>query len=132
MLGKILLTIDAIGLAVGPVIADMNETHMYNPRWPPHAKFHNAQTITLAALLGLLILYFTWRNSSNPSLRRESTKSAMIFGSIYWIAGCCAQLFPGADGLDPEFGGPGFPQLKIFLFFLSCGILGGVCDLNGL
>jgi hypothetical protein len=38
MLGKILLTIDgALGL-VGAIIADWNETHMFNPRWPPHAK----------------------------------------------------------------------------------------------
>ncbi|RDA83986.1 hypothetical protein CP532_6956 [Ophiocordyceps camponoti-leonardi (nom. inval.)] len=132
MLGKVLLSIDAVGLAVGAVVADMNETHMYNPRWPPHAKFHNAQTITLAAILGLLTLFFTWRKCTNPQIRRDSTKVAMIFGSIYWIAGCCAQLFPGADGLDPEFGGPGFPQLKIFLFFLGCGVSGGVFELSGL
>lgn len=37
-LGKILLTIDAIGLLFGAPIADMNETHQHNPRWPPHAK----------------------------------------------------------------------------------------------
>lgn len=38
-LGKILLTIDALGLLFGAPIADMNETHQYNPRWPPHAKY---------------------------------------------------------------------------------------------
>lgn len=38
MLGKILLTIDALGLLIGAPLADLNETHMYNPRWSPHAK----------------------------------------------------------------------------------------------
>jgi hypothetical protein len=38
MLGKILLTLDAIGLLLGAPIADMSHTHIYNPRWPPHAK----------------------------------------------------------------------------------------------
>lgn len=38
-LGKILLTMDALGLLFGAPIADMNETHQYNPRWPPHAKY---------------------------------------------------------------------------------------------
>jgi len=38
MLGRVLLTVDSIGLLFGAVIADWNETHVYNPRWPPHAK----------------------------------------------------------------------------------------------
>ncbi len=38
MLGKLLLTVDAIGLLLGAPIADFNHTHIFNPRWPPHAK----------------------------------------------------------------------------------------------
>jgi len=37
-LGRILLTLDSVGLLFGAVIADWNETHVFNPRWPPHAK----------------------------------------------------------------------------------------------
>lgn len=39
MLGRALLTIDAVGLILGAAIADMSETHMYNPNWRPHAKY---------------------------------------------------------------------------------------------
>ena len=38
VLGKILISIDALGLLVGAPIADFDVTHQYNPRWPPHAK----------------------------------------------------------------------------------------------
>lgn len=38
MLGKLLLTVDAAALLVGAIIADYNHTHIFNPRWPPHAK----------------------------------------------------------------------------------------------
>ncbi len=38
MLGRILLTIYAAALLFGAVIADWNHTHVFNPRWPPHAK----------------------------------------------------------------------------------------------
>lgn len=38
MLGKLLLTVDAIALLLGAPIADYNHTHIFNPRWPPHAK----------------------------------------------------------------------------------------------
>jgi hypothetical protein len=39
MLGKILLTLDAVGLLFGAPLADYNHTHIFNPRWPPHAKY---------------------------------------------------------------------------------------------
>jgi len=38
MLGKLLLTVDAVALLLGAPIADYNHTHIFNPRWPPHAK----------------------------------------------------------------------------------------------
>ncbi|KAF4509353.1 hypothetical protein G6O67_003531 [Ophiocordyceps sinensis] len=129
MLGKIFLTLDAMGLLFGAPIADMNETHQYNPRWPPHAKFHNAQTILLSVMLGLVTLYFTWRRCESPLLKQQSSYIAMLCGSLYWLAGCCAPLFPGASGLDPEFGGPAFPQLPIFTTFLGCAVVGGICEL---
>lgn len=39
MLGRILLTVDAVTLLFGAWAADYNtDTHIFNPRWPPHAK----------------------------------------------------------------------------------------------
>jgi hypothetical protein len=46
-----LFTLVSIVLAVSPYAADWNETHIYNPEWPPHAKFHDAQTMLLGTLL---------------------------------------------------------------------------------
>jgi hypothetical protein len=39
MFGKLLLTVDAVALLLGAPIADYNHTHIFNPRWPPHAKY---------------------------------------------------------------------------------------------
>ncbi|KAI0836275.1 hypothetical protein F5Y06DRAFT_273781 [Hypoxylon sp. FL0890] len=125
MLGRLLLTLDALGLCFGTLYADcFNETHMFNPRWRPHAKFHNAQTVFLAIILSGLTLYYTWREAKTPELRREFLKVSAITGSIYWIAGLLSILPPGTMGLDPEFGGPGFPQSKIFVGLMSAGLLG--------
>lgn len=96
------------------------------------SRFHNGQTITLSVMLGVLTLYYTWRKAATTSAMRDSLTTAMICGSIYWLAGLCAQMFPGADGLDPEFGGPGFPQAKIFTAFLGCGILGWMSEQYGI
>ena len=86
-------------------------------------RFHNGQTITLSVMLGLLTLYYTWRPVSG--LRKaDSLATAVFCGSIYWLAGFCANFFPEANGLDLEFGGPGFPQAKIFGAFLAFGVVG--------
>ena len=46
-------------MGVGGLLADClvwatARQHMKNPAWPPHAKFHNAQTILLGIGLGVL------------------------------------------------------------------------------
>ncbi|KAI1341714.1 hypothetical protein F5Y15DRAFT_345475 [Xylariaceae sp. FL0016] len=120
------LRIDALGLLFGAPLADMNHTHMYNPRWPPHAKFHNGQTITLSVMLGIATMYYTWRKPLSPAMRREFMTISAITGSIYWLAGLAAILYPGTMGLDPEFGGPGFPQAPLFTGFAVCGLLGSL------
>lgn len=45
-LGKVLISTTAAAQMVGPFVFDFNETHLYNPSWPPHAEFHNAQTMS--------------------------------------------------------------------------------------
>ncbi|CAJ2505815.1 Uu.00g132090.m01.CDS01 [Anthostomella pinea] len=125
MLGRILLTIDAFGLTVGTLKADyFSETHMFNPRWRPHAKFHNAQTVSLSLILAAMTLYYTWRRAPSPQLRREFLFVAALAGSIYWFAGLLAILPPGTMGVDPEFGGPAFPQGWLFGGFMACALVG--------
>lgn len=38
MFGRVLLTLDSVMLLFGAFLADYNHTHIFNPRWPPHAK----------------------------------------------------------------------------------------------
>lgn len=58
--GKIIISFLGLFTAVSPYVADWNVTHIYNPLWTPHAKFHNAQTMALGAFLGTLTLYCLW------------------------------------------------------------------------
>ncbi|KAL2134380.1 hypothetical protein VTI74DRAFT_299 [Chaetomium olivicolor] len=137
MLGKLLLSIDAIALLLGAPIADYNHTHIFNPRWTPHAKFHGAQTISLSVVLGLATLYYTWRPSilppsTPPSLarqhKRDSLQMAIFTGTIYWLTGLASILYPGTDGIDPEFGPSGFPQAPLFMVFASFAVLGWLLE----
>ncbi|KUI61790.1 hypothetical protein VP1G_08959 [Cytospora mali] len=133
MFGRALLTLDAIGLLFGAWVADWGVTHQFNPRWPPHAKFHNAQTIGLSTTLGVATMFLTWRSlflSTSRQLDRWSLQVAAFTGSIYWLTGLTAIYFPEADGLDPEFGGPGFPQRPLFITLAALGFIGSFLELR--
>jgi len=70
MVGLLLLTAANLFQVIGAYAADWNETHIYNRNWPPHAKFHNAQTMAMAVVLAVASLYFVWR-------KREATLPPM-------------------------------------------------------
>lgn len=96
--GRSLLTVNAAVVMLGGFLADMGPTHMRNPRWPPHAKFHNAQTIGLGALLGTASLWFTWRAKRPADLAIAVGSGSAIYAS--WVF---ATLMPGTAWTDPEF-----------------------------
>lgn len=113
MLGRFFFTFSAIGQIVGPFIADFNHTHVLNPNWPPHAKFHNGQTMSMGVCIGLASLYYTFRSRPDSAAAADSLFTAAIFGSLYWVTGISVILYPGSLAIDPEFG-EGFPQFPLF------------------
>ena len=98
--GRWLLTLVGVFTSISPWVADFGKTHMYNDRWPPHAKFHNAQTLLLGTLLGLLTLVFTWRRRG---LGLDNVKVAVLFASLYWVTQASSGLLPNTALTDPEF-----------------------------
>ena len=74
--------------------------HIRNPAWPPHAKFHNGQTMWMGIGLGLLSLavLFGFRPLTKPLLLVAAATAAM-----YWVSLLLAPLFPGTAWSDPEF-----------------------------
>jgi hypothetical protein len=108
---RALLTIVGIFTCAGAYIADWNETHIYNPRWPPHAKFHNGQTMSMGLALGLATLYYLWRPLKTKAAG-DNLNIVTIFASLYWVTQLSAILYPGTRFMDPEFG-DGMIQLKI-------------------
>jgi len=71
--------------------------------------------------LGLATLFYTWRTGTLKSTEmvKDSLFTAAIFGSIYWITGLSAILYPGTLAVDPEFG-VSLLGLFLFLFLQAC------------
>jgi hypothetical protein len=110
--GKVLVTLVALVTLFGAYIADWNHTHIFNPHWPPHAKFHNAQTMLFGAVLGLLSLWFLWVQKGD---RWVVFRLSIIFASLYWITQAMSILFPGTALFDPEFSYPGQWPIQFIL-----------------
>ena len=97
--GKVLLTVTALWAGVGPYVFDWNTTHIYNPEWPPHAKFHNAQTMSLGAALAASALYVLWGRRTPWSAARLQVATGAA--SMYWASQLSALLYPGVALVDP-------------------------------
>ncbi|MGW4528729.1 DUF6640 family protein [Amycolatopsis sp. NPDC004378] len=98
-IGKTLTCLAALVPAAGAIIADWNKTHVYNPHWPPHAKFHNAQTITLAWVAAGLAI---WESARPGPSGGERTRRATIYGGLFWLTQVPAAFFPGSALADPD------------------------------
>ena len=60
-ISRVVLTGTAIGTILGTGYADLNRTHVFNPNWPPHARFHGAAGWGTVAGSQLLALWLLWR-----------------------------------------------------------------------
>ena len=99
---RCLFTLVGLFTSIGCWAADYGRTHMFNDRWPPHAKFHNAQTLLLGTLLGLLTIFYAWRRQG---VGLDNLKATTIFASLYWITQGGSGLLPNTALADPEFVG---------------------------
>jgi hypothetical protein len=87
--------ITALGaLLADLVVPDLAAQHAFNPAWPPHAKFHDAQYVVMSILLGAI---------GFALVARGKLRWAAALLSTPWLGMLGALLFPGTATYDPEF-----------------------------
>ena len=106
LLTKIGLSFPPFFTAFGAFAFDFSETHVRNPRWPPHARYHNGQTMSMSLALCLACLYFTWlrlplqMKNKNSDAAREALVASYLMGIMYCVTGLSAILYPGSSGVS--------------------------------
>ena len=65
LVGRLLLTVALLSTVFGPIGADWNETHVFNPSWPPHARFHSVVGLFVTIGFSLIGLWLLWRKSTD-------------------------------------------------------------------
>ena len=88
------------GLIADAVVPVTAKQHLFNPGWPPHAKFHNGQTMLMGIFSGLMSLAVLF--GSRPLTVGSFLLAAGIAAS-YFVAMALAPIFPGTGWTDPEF-----------------------------
>lgn len=126
-LGKVLISATAVAQMIGPFVFDFNDTHIYNDSWPPHAKFHNAQTMSSGVALSMATLANLWRRDSG----RVGVDAAASAASTYWVSQLSAFFYPGTASVDPP-GADNWPQLKFTLPMLTVIGVGWLIARRGL
>jgi hypothetical protein len=96
--GRGLLTLANVVTAVAPAAADWNESHVFNPRWPAHARFHGVVALTMTSTLAGINLWSLWSGSTD---RRTSRLFAAAVPVAYWAPFFLAPLVRGAGVDDP-------------------------------
>src|SRR5215218_2531621 len=79
--GRGLLTLANLITTVAPVAADWNDSHIFNRRWPSHARFHGVVALTMTSGLAGLNLWSLWSKAAD---RRTGRLFAAAIPVGYW------------------------------------------------
>jgi hypothetical protein len=97
-LGKWLMTI-GIGVftVIPPIVDILTPTHIFNPNWVPHARFHTMWAIISASSIGALALWFLWRGPAQASVRTHIAGAigSCVLGS-FMLATATMSLYGGS------------------------------------
>ena len=106
-LGKFILSFVLVVGAIVSTAVDWNTTHLFNPTWPPHARFHDALFLALLDGMSLVVLWLLWRRSKEPEI---GIVVAALFSAAVWTPFFYIEtLIPGTSLLVS----PDVPVLKV-------------------
>jgi len=94
---RVLLTIAAIQYGFFPLAADLGESHVFNPDWPPHARLHTVWLLGIGSGIGAYVIFLTWGPSKD---RIRQLWHASILGIIvlaaFFVAAVTSSSYGGA------------------------------------
>ncbi|MEL6167388.1 MAG: DUF6640 family protein [Pseudomonadota bacterium] len=119
---KGVVTFASLVYGVLPAIADLNETHLYNSGWSPHARVHGAWFLFFGAFMAFLSVFLLW-------MRNEIILPILIglcYVAGFWLAFITSPFYGGAlvdtNGVETRILGL---ESNVFVFSVLAILLGG-------
>src|SRR5262245_14141449 len=91
--GRVILALTLVGTIVGAIQADWNPSHVFNDRWPSHARFHAVVSLGMVTLMSLFALWQLWAAAA--------VLLAAAVPIAYWGSFFIALAVPGTGVDDP-------------------------------
>ena len=98
LLGRGLLTLANVITVAAPVAADWNDSHIFNERWPAHARFHGVTALAMAATLSSVNIWSIWSGTRDRPAARFFAAAVPV---AYWAPFFLATAVPGTAVDDP-------------------------------
>ena len=98
VLGRGLLTVANVITVAAPLAADWNDSHIFNERWPAHARFHGVTALAMAATLSSVNIWSIWSGAGDRTTARFFAAAIPV---AYWGPFFLAPLVPGTAVDDP-------------------------------
>jgi len=84
MAARILITLAVMIFMVVVPVLEINNSHVFNPEWPPHARFHEVWQLTTNCGIGVLCLWLAWTKSN---IRLASVLVVIVMGGVLFSHG---------------------------------------------
>lgn len=100
MLQKALLTFGILIYALGVPLLEINDTHVFNPDWTPHARIHEVWQLMTNSAIGGLSLWLVWFRGH---IRLPSALGLLITGGFllaYMLRGAYGGSMQYLDGSE--------------------------------
>ena len=98
LLGRLLMSFVLLASVAAVVGFQWNASHVFNPDWHPHGRFHVVQLASFFILMAALGLWLLWRRTLEPRVTMLVVAAVPV---AFWSAEFFAMLVPGT-GLSPN------------------------------
>jgi len=79
MISRIFITLCVLIFAVVIPVLEINASHVFNPSWPAHARFHEVWQLTTNFGIGVLCLWLVWLKNQ---VQLASVLVILVMGGI--------------------------------------------------
>ena len=89
---RIMLTLGAVATTVLPLYADLNDSHLMNPDFAPHARLHIAWLLATGTAINVYALILAWKKDRVI----EAGWTSLCLTSGLFVAWATASLYGGS------------------------------------